>query len=116
MLRLGDTIRLKGHVCIVASDPAKNPNQVFLVAFTTFEDYKDDTCFVRPGEHPRIHHDTCVAYNFFNDPLFPVEKLECHERCEPVSHDLLDRILAGAGDTIHINTAAWRLMDDQGLI
>ena len=116
MLSLGDAIRVDEHVCVIASHPSQNQDKVFLVAFTSFEPYKDDSCLVQPGEHPRVSHLTCVAYDFFENPLFRLATLARHETCEPVSKALLVRILDGAKTTKRINMAAWCLLDDQGLV
>ncbi len=116
MLQLGDTLRVNEHVCIVASDPSKNPDQVFLVALTTFEDYKDDSCLIDKGEHERVTHLTCVAYDFFENPLFSVAAMLGHAVGQPVTPEILARILQGAAGTERINMAAWLLLDDQGLV
>jgi hypothetical protein len=50
------------HLWVVISDPLKDPNRVVLVSVTTFETYKEGVCLVRPGDHPRITHESCVAY------------------------------------------------------
>ena len=116
MLELGDTIRVNEHVCVIASDPKQNAQEVLLVAFTTLEPYKDDTCLIEAGEHPRISHQSCIAYDFFDYPLFELSCLLKFQKCEPVSSELLKRILEGADTTKRINTRAWVVLNDQGLV
>ena len=120
MIRIGDTLLLHGHLCVVLSDPQQNPDEIVLAAFTTWEGYKDQTCLLHPGDHGFIRHDTCVDYELV--PQVPsVEQLERGIRAgritpgEPVSRELIERILRGADETDRIPMERWRILDDQGL-
>ena len=109
-----DTLWLNGHICVVVSDPQRDPGGVFVAALTTYEWYKDDACLLNKGDHRALRHLTCVAYDFFDD-LFPAGYLNSLEIDQPVPH-LARRILDGARATRRISNEAWCLLNRQGLV
>lgn len=111
MVAQWDTVTLRGHTCVVVSDPQLDPEHVFLAVFSTFEPYKDDACLLNSGDHPSITHLTCVCYDFF-DGLFSASYLDSLPRRDPVPH-LSARILSGARETKRIANEAWCLLDRQ---
>jgi hypothetical protein len=50
------------HLWMIISDPAIDPENVLIVNLTTFAPGKDQSCVLGPGDHPWIHHDSCVNY------------------------------------------------------
>jgi hypothetical protein len=51
------------HLWVVVSDTDKDPDRVVMISITTFEDHKEAVCIVSKGDHPRVNHKSCVAYN-----------------------------------------------------
>jgi hypothetical protein len=51
------------HLWVVVSEPTKDPERVILVSVTTYEEYKEDVCLLDVGDHPRVSHKSCIAYN-----------------------------------------------------
>lgn len=50
------------HLWVILSDTIKDPQRVVMVSITTFESYKEATCLLDSGDHPRIIHKSCVYY------------------------------------------------------
>ena len=44
------------------SDPSIDPQRVLIVNFTTRRKDSDPACILQAGEHPFVHHETCVNY------------------------------------------------------
>jgi hypothetical protein len=68
-MNAGDTFRvpepgtsLDSHLWVVISDPAVDPQRVLIVNFTTRREDSDPACILQAGEHPFVHHETCVNY------------------------------------------------------
>jgi hypothetical protein len=110
----------KRHLWVVISDPAINEAEVILVSFTTLRPKSDPACVVEPGEHPFMAERTCVAYRYGR--CLPLSRLEALERTngirmkEPLSADLLERVLAGARDSDFTILSHRRVLVEQGLI
>lgn len=51
----------QNHLFFVISDPSINAQEVVLVNMTTYEDYKDNTCLLRPGDHEEVKHLNCIT-------------------------------------------------------
>jgi hypothetical protein len=91
------------HFCL--SDPfdaeAEIPQQVLLVNATsvTGSRFDDNTCLLRPGDHPRITGESFVIYSMAR--LATVTQIQSHEakglarEVERASDDLLGRIRRG---------------------
>jgi len=128
MISQGDTFWAKdfaegvdSHLLIVISDPVKNPDELVLVTLTTWERDKDDSCYLMPGDHPFIKHDTCVQYNGFarTVSVMQLERVIAQGELvprEPVSARVLQKILEGAGDTRFLTNHQLRILDEQELI
>jgi len=68
-MNAGDTFRipapgtsLDSHLWVVISDPAVSAERVLIVNFTTRRKDSDPACVLQAGEHPFVHHPTCVNY------------------------------------------------------
>lgn len=64
-MKAGDTFKLVNkdiHLWMVISDPEQDPHRVLLVNFTTWTPRQDPACVLQEGDHPFIHHETCVNY------------------------------------------------------
>lgn len=123
-MKAGDAFFIRGyedvdHLWIVISSPDVSPN-VLIVHITTYEDYKEDACMLYDGDHARIHHDTCIAYE--KARLISLEKLwelEADGKIEwqpPVSSEILQRIRNGAAESRRILLKYLQVLEDQGLI
>ncbi len=55
-------VALDIHLWIIISDPSIDPDNVLIVNLTSWASGKDQSCVLRPGDHPWIRHDTCVNY------------------------------------------------------
>src|SRR4051794_21856112 len=67
-MKAGDTFTITdrgvdSHLWVVISDPEKDAEHVVMVSMTTYEKYKENVCLLDVGDHPRISHKTCIAYN-----------------------------------------------------
>jgi hypothetical protein len=101
----GDSFILRGggqrspHLWVLLWGPQGTANAFIAVSFTTLEAHKDQTCIIRPGEHPFVQHDTCVMYS--DTRRITQERLETafasrHALLQaPVSPELLERLRAG---------------------
>jgi hypothetical protein len=47
---------------VVISDPTIDPQRVLIINFTTRRKDSDPACILQAGEHPFVHHETCVNY------------------------------------------------------
>jgi len=68
-MNAGDTFRipqpgtsLDSHLWVVISDPVVDAERVLIVNFTTRRKDSDPACILQAGEHPFVHHETCVNY------------------------------------------------------
>jgi hypothetical protein len=68
-MKAGDAFRipepgtsLDSHLWVVISDPSIDPQRVLVVNFTTRRKDSDPACILQAGEHPFVHHETCVNY------------------------------------------------------
>jgi hypothetical protein len=53
---------LDSHLWVVISDPVVDAERVLIVNFTTRRKDSDPACILQAGEHPFVHHETCVNY------------------------------------------------------
>jgi hypothetical protein len=64
-MEAGDTF-IRGdadqHLWVVVSDPAVDSANVLIVNLTSLDARKEKVCILREGDHPWVHHDTCVNY------------------------------------------------------
>lgn len=128
MFSLGDTFwagevakDLNGHLCVILSDPARNPEQVLIVALTTWEDYKDDSCMLDTDDHPFISHLSCVAYDILPHPvsLQQLESLMAEgliKKREPLDQGVLAKMLDGAGESRFLPNIFHKILLEQNLI
>ena len=127
MSPIGDTFLLCNrstiidtHLHIIISNPSQHNNKIVTVNFTSWRADKDQSCVVEVGEHGFIKVRSCVDYR--RDFLI---KLTDYEHCldsgdliphDPVSKDLLKRILHGAEVSQFISFGNRNILVDQGLI
>jgi len=125
MPELGDTFRLTNpsidsHLHIIISDPAQDSDRIVTANFTSWRADKDQSCIVEPGEHRFTKVRSCVDYR--RDTLITLAQYEqfLASRAlaphDPVSPDLLRRILDGAGVSPHLSLGNRQILVDQGLI
>ncbi|MFP4053165.1 MAG: hypothetical protein ACLFV7_04800 [Phycisphaerae bacterium] len=117
----GVTEGVDGHLCVILSDPAIDPEQVVIVTVTTWEEYKDDSCMLEPGEHPFVWHLSCIDYRGLAFPV-PVQKLEAMQEKdsikprEPLTPHVLHRVLEGAGESPFLPNLFHKILLEQDLI
>ncbi len=124
-MNAGDTftIRDRGvdtHLWVVISDPDRDAERVVLVSMTTYEDYKEDACLLGVGDHPRVSHKTCIAYN--EARMTTLEKLKVLQDGgllivqAPVSKEVLTRIRDGVSKSTRIKPKFIDILLEQAVI
>ena len=124
-MKAGDTFYIRNrsvdaHLWVVISDLEKNAGQVLIVSMTTYKSYKEDVCLLDAGDHPRISHKSCIAYN--EARLIALERLTALmdgrslSVQDPVSAELLARIRDGVSRSRHIKPQYVEWLLDQGVI
>lgn len=128
MLNAGDTFWIAdlgddtvGHLWVIISEPDVDPDRVAVAAFTTWEDYKDDSCILEAGDHPFIRHTTCIDYRGPGSLLSAADIEQRIQRGqiklrEPVGRDVLARIREGAARSKFLPMDYDQLLREQGLI
>ena len=121
----GDTFLHRGedhveHLWVIVSDPNQNQQKVLIIHVTTFETYKEDVCLLDVGDHPRIKHASCMAYNRARlvslDKLTELRDSRLIAPQASVSADLLARIRSGANQSKLLKLKYQALLEEQGLI
>jgi hypothetical protein len=125
MAKLGDTFLLansgiNNHLLIIISDPAQDSNRIVMANFTSWRADKDQSCIVKVGEHRFITRRSCVHYGEDRlitlaayEQLLASRSLSPHD---PVSGDLLKRILDGAAVSPFLPLGNRQILVEQGLI
>ena len=117
-MKLGDAFYYKDdmHLWIVISNP--NPEQeVVVVSVTTKEPYKDSTCELHAGDHPKIKHDSIVYFRKAKlDSISRILREKATGHIPSVSSAILAKIHDGAAITQFIDSDCKDLMLAQGLI
>jgi hypothetical protein len=124
-VRAGDTFYVRDrsvdtHLWVIISDPETDAGRVLMVSLTTYEAYKEDVCLIDVGDHPRITHKSCVAYN--EARMTTLAKLTALRDGgylsvqAPVSDELLARIRAGVSLSTKIKYQYVEFLLDQGVI
>jgi hypothetical protein len=110
----------EGHLWIVISDPAKNPDRVLLVSMTSYGVDKEDVCLIAAGEHPKVKHKTCICYKPARattlENLRRLRDTGYLAMQEPVSAGLLQRIRRGVSSSRRIDLEHIELMEEQELL
>lgn len=117
--------RINDHLHVVISDPRIDPAQVVIVSVTSYdkfshEIYKDGSCVLDSHDHPWIRHRTCISYR--DGRVVPESVLDAAVANgslvmeEPVSSDVLARILEGAEQTEELPNKCRTVLAGQGLI
>jgi hypothetical protein len=111
---------LDSHLWVVISDPNIDPDKVLIVNSTTQRADSDPACVLQAGEHPFVHHATCVNYAGAKvvsasdlQLLLQRGKLSSHA---PVLPALLKRMRDGAGSSRRMSLSHADILMDQGLI
>ena len=108
------------HLWVVISDPERDPVRVIMVSVTTFEDHKEDVCPVNAGDHSRVIHRSCVAYNEARmttlDRLIALRDGNHLSIQPPVSAELLARIREGVNRSRTIKYKYVEVLLEQGVI
>ncbi len=124
-MKAGDTFYINDrgvdtHLWVVISDTERDAERVVLVSMTTYEDYKEAVCLLDVGDHPRVSHKTCIAYN--EARMTTLEKLKGlkdrgHLAVQaPVSKDVLTRIRDGVNRSTKIKPKFIDILLEQGVI
>jgi len=108
------------HLWVIISDPGRDAERVVLVSLTTYEPHKESVCLLEAGDHPRVSHTTCIAFN--EARLTTLKALESlRDRGflsiqDPVSGALLGRIRDGVSKSIRIRFKIIETLLEQGVI
>ncbi len=126
-MNAGDTFRipepgtsLDSHLWVVLSDPAADPERVLIVNFTSRRNDSDLACVLQAGQHPFVHHETCVNYGGAKvvsaaqiQTLLQKGLLSSHAALSPA---LLKRIRDGAAASERMSLQHADILIEQGLI
>lgn len=122
-MKAGDTFipaRFDDHLWIILSDPSVDPDQVVIVNFTTHTVEEEQDCVVQKGEHPFVKHKTAVRYRDAKivsssvlAKLLKAHQLKSHK---PLSHNLLQRVRAGASKSDFLPEGCRQVLDEQGFL
>ena len=111
---------LDSHLWVVISDPAMSADRVLIVNFTTRRKDSDSACILQAGEHPFVHHPTCVNYAGAKvvseaeiRTLLQKGLLSSHSA---ISAALLKRIRDGAAASERMSLDHADILIEQGLI
>ena len=123
LLPLGDDPTIK-HLFVVISDPSQDAQRVVFVNVTSWEEGKDDACFLDPAYWaaacPFIQHESCIEYRRARAvPSSMIEKWfedGVAERRDNVGPQLLRKILEGAQESRFLPNNCILILADQGLI
>ena len=119
----GDTFRFRAnetHLWMVISDPALNKDRVLIVNMTTWRADKDQSCLLNSGDHPAVHHNSCISYAdsrvhpdaHLNSPIASGQAF-LDQKLSPV---LLKRVRDGAARSKRMRLDHGQLLIDQGLV
>jgi len=125
MAKLGDTFllanpQINSHLFIIISDPAQDSNRIVMANFTSWRADKDQSCIVEVGDHRFITRRSCLHYG--EDRLITLanyERLLASRHLsphDPVSRELLKRILDGAAVSPFLPLRNKQILLEQGLI
>jgi hypothetical protein len=108
------------HLWMVISDPRKDPANVLIVNFTTLQPIHESCCLVNAGEHPFVHHQTCV--NYAASKVTTDQKLELARARglltmhQDLSPQLLQRIRESAMESQRLKLDHAQILANQGLV
>ena len=111
---------INDHLFIIISDPSADPNRIVMANFTSWGGDKDQSCVVEVGEHRFIKVRSCVYYG--EDRLITLTQYEQFLASgqlathDPVSNDLLKRILHGAAVSPFLPLGNRQILVEQGWI
>jgi hypothetical protein len=110
----------QGHYYVVLSDPSLYPDQLLLVNFGSWEDYKDDACFleVPPDRNlPYLRHTSCIEYDraecFTLAGLEFLLKKRVIREVGALPPDIFEQVLKGAAITERLPMEYEILLEDQ---
>lgn len=90
------------HLWAIVSNPTPH-DAVVMFNFTSWRPGCDETCLIKPSEHPFVKHDTVIAYRrgqlLTRAAWNELQRLGFYLRHEPLSDSLLRRIQQGALDS-----------------
>lgn len=119
-MNTGDTFLLEQvaigrHLFLVISDPDADQSKVVIVPVATRRPYHPKDCLLQPGDHQFIRHESTVMFSrariVDQDYLIRWGKSR-----DPLTTDILDRILLAASSSIDLPIAIESMLREQGLI
>ena len=127
-MKAGDTFFLLDrktgvrHLYVVLSDPGQSLEQIFIVMVSTRSDGKEESCLLRVGDHPFLHHDSVVVYKI--PPAMLVSKTELDQWATdgilkdkaPITTAVLERIRRGYVESRYRTDRVYQLLFRQGLV
>ncbi len=126
-LRVGDTFFAPWpkpdavyHLFVVVSNLHEDREHVLAVPIMTWDEGKEATCLLEPGDHPFTRHTSYINYRLTE--LITAEHIETRiadqrfRTHEPVSGELLPRIRQGAGRSDFLPLEYRDILEAQGLV
>lgn len=108
------------HLFFVISDPALDAKQVVVVPLMTWDEYKEQTCVLVPGDHPFIRHRSYIDYGCAKSvDATKVErsiKAKQFRTNKRASDDLLRKIREGADRSDFLPLGLRDILEDQDLV
>lgn len=123
-MNAGDTFYVRDrsvdtHLWVIISDPERDSECVVIVSVTIYEPHQEDVCLLNAGEHPRVTHQSCVAYNEARtitlDQLTSLRDEGKLSVQSPVSASILSKIRAGVSRSRRIKAQYLEWLLDQGV-
>jgi hypothetical protein len=112
----------QGHYYVVLSDPSLYPDQLLLANFSTWDDGKNDACFLEPPpdrDLPYLRHASCIEYERARrSTLAELEFLLKKRIIRAVGvlpEDIFEEVLKGAAVTDRLPMEYEMLLEDQGI-
>lgn len=125
MPQTGQTYRLKdllgrdAHLFMVISDTVNFPDEVIIVKMIGCKEGQeyDESCVLRPGDHPQIYKKSIIEYNSFD--IYTQEEIARFQELIRLYDDLHPEVLAevrrGAKESRHATRRLRDTLIQQGL-
>jgi len=108
------------HLFFVISSPEKDMKRVVVVPLMTWDEYKESTCTLEPGEHPFVRHKSYIdfgcAAKVDGDEIDKKIRSNEFRKHKPASVKLLKKIRDGAGKSEYLALGLRDILEDQDLV
>lgn len=105
---------------VVASDPSIDEEQVVLISFVKNTTKEEQCCLANSGDHPLIKEEHAARYKDARvakmSQLYDLVRSGTMDRKQPISSELIQRLLAGAAQSDFLPEGCREILRRQGLI